>query len=76
MCFPVDYSVVVLSLQLQITDCHHMQPYHDPEDEPTAEPLEPSFFDFDNGDALGRDELKGWSVSSSALKLLTFTLVQ
>ncbi|TQS33265.1 hypothetical protein Golomagni_06396, partial [Golovinomyces magnicellulatus] len=24
----------------------YLEPYHDPEDEPTAEPLDPSFFDF------------------------------
>jgi mitogen-activated protein kinase 1/3 len=41
------------------TDPYLMQPYHDPEDEPIAEPLEPSFFDFDKGEALGREELKG-----------------
>lgn len=43
---------------------HHplsKQPYHDPQDEPTAEALDPSFFDFDNGDALGKEELKGAS---------------
>ena len=38
---------------------HLTQPYHDPQDEPTAEPLDPSFFDFDNGDPLGKEELKG-----------------
>ncbi|KAF9010288.1 kinase-like domain-containing protein [Cyathus striatus] len=36
----------------------YLQPYHDPNDEPTAEPLDPSFFDFDNGDSLGKEELK------------------
>ena len=35
------------------------QAYHDPSDEPTAEPLDPSFFDFDNGDPLGKEQLKG-----------------
>lgn len=35
------------------------QPYHDPQDEPTAQPLDPSFFDFDNGEPLGKEELKG-----------------
>jgi mitogen-activated protein kinase 1/3 len=37
----------------------HDKPYHDPQDEPFANPLEPSFFDFDNGDPLGKEELKG-----------------
>ena len=40
-------------------DSVHPQAYHDPSDEPTAEPLDPSFFDFDNGDPLGKEELKG-----------------
>jgi hypothetical protein len=35
------------------------KPYHDPQDEPTAEALDPSFFDFDNGDPLSKEELKG-----------------
>lgn len=36
-----------------------MQAYHDPQDEPTAEPLDPSFFDFDMGEPLGKEQLKG-----------------
>lgn len=49
------------------------QPYHDPQDEPTAEPLDPSFFDFDNGDPLGKEQLKGASyVHSNAILQLTF----
>jgi len=36
----------------------YLAPYHDPQDEPTAEPLDPSFFDFDNGDPLTKEELK------------------
>jgi len=36
----------------------YLQPYHDPQDEPTAEPLDPSFFDFDYGDPLNKEELK------------------
>lgn len=35
-----------------------LQPYHDPGDEPTAEPLDPSFFDFDNGEQMRKEELK------------------
>lgn len=35
------------------------QPYHDPQDEPTAPPLDPSFFDFDNGVSLDKTQLKG-----------------
>ncbi|KAG5642691.1 Mitogen-activated protein kinase 2 [Asterophora parasitica] len=36
----------------------YLQPYHDPLDEPIAAPLDPSFFDFDNGDPLGKEQLK------------------
>jgi mitogen-activated protein kinase 1/3 len=37
----------------------YFQPYHDAEDEPTAEPLDPTFFDFDIGEPLSKEELKG-----------------
>ena len=44
-------------------DGKRLQAYHDPSDEPTAEPLDPSFFDFDNGDPLGKEQLKGaWDI--------------
>lgn len=33
--------------------------YHDPDDEPTAPPLDPSFFDFDGSEPLGKEDLKG-----------------
>ncbi|EDR08102.1 uncharacterized protein LACBIDRAFT_250005 [Laccaria bicolor S238N-H82] len=36
----------------------YLQPYHDPEDEPTAQPLDPAFFDFDFGDPLPKEQLK------------------
>ncbi|KZT19930.1 Pkinase-domain-containing protein [Neolentinus lepideus HHB14362 ss-1] len=36
----------------------YLEPYHDPADEPTAAPLDPSFFDFDNGVPLEKEELK------------------
>ncbi|GJJ14862.1 MAP kinase Pmk1 [Clathrus columnatus] len=36
----------------------YLAPYHDPQDEPTALPLDPSFFDFDNGIQLDKDQLK------------------
>ena len=45
--------------------CHHLlirfffQAYHDPEDEPTAEPIDPSFFDFDSAVPLPKERLKG-----------------
>jgi mitogen-activated protein kinase 1/3 len=35
-----------------------IQPYHDPQDEPTAAPLPLSFFDFDNGEQLSKEQLK------------------
>ena len=37
----------------------HPQSYHDPNDEPIADALEPSFFDFDYGEELSKDQLKG-----------------
>ncbi|KAF9512904.1 hypothetical protein BS47DRAFT_1297060 [Hydnum rufescens UP504] len=36
----------------------YLQPYHDPQDEPTAAPLPLSFFDFDNGEQLSKEQLK------------------
>ena len=33
--------------------------YHDPQDEPLADPLDPFAFDFDYGDALSKEQLKG-----------------
>jgi len=36
----------------------YLQPYHDAEDEPTAEPLDPTFFDFDIGEPLSKEQLK------------------
>lgn len=47
------------------------QSYHDAQDEPTSEPLDPSFFDFDYGTPLGKEELKGGSGSAPAHALLT-----
>lgn len=37
----------------------YLAPYHDPNDEPVAPPLDPSFFDFDNGKQMDKDQLKG-----------------
>lgn len=38
----------------------YLEPYHDPEDEPTAPPIPEGFFDFDkNKDALSKEQLKG-----------------
>ncbi|OCB91309.1 Pkinase-domain-containing protein [Sanghuangporus baumii] len=36
----------------------YLEPYHDPMDEPTAPPLDPSFFHFDNGVQLSKEDLK------------------
>ncbi|KAI0295721.1 Pkinase-domain-containing protein [Russula brevipes] len=36
----------------------YLEAYHDPDDEPTAEPIDPSFFDFDSAIPLGRERLK------------------
>lgn len=37
----------------------YLASYHDPNDEPTAPPLDSSFFDFDNGKQMDKDQLKG-----------------
>jgi mitogen-activated protein kinase 1/3 len=36
----------------------YLASYHDPQDEPTAEPIDPSFFDFDNGENSKKEALK------------------
>ncbi|EIM88650.1 Pkinase-domain-containing protein [Stereum hirsutum FP-91666 SS1] len=36
----------------------YLESYHDPDDEPTAPPLDPSFFDFDGSEPLGKEDLK------------------
>jgi len=36
----------------------YLEPYHDPQDEPTATPLPRGFFDFDNGEQLSKAQLK------------------
>lgn len=38
----------------------YLEPYHDPDDEPTADPIPEEFFDFDkNKDNLTKEQLKG-----------------
>ena len=41
--------------------CHpYLEPYHDPEDEPTAPPIPEGFFDFDKRkNGLSKEQLKG-----------------
>lgn len=46
----------LLEIQIYLTN---FKPYHDADDEPEAAPLDPSFFDFDLGEPLSREELKG-----------------
>lgn len=42
----------------------YLEPYHDPEDEPTAPPIPEGFFDFDkNKDTLSKDQLKSTFIS-------------
>ncbi|KAG9120712.1 MAP kinase Pmk1, partial [Ceratobasidium sp. 392] len=40
----------------------YLEPYHDADDEPGAPPLDASFFDFDNGVELSKEQLKGWNI--------------
>lgn len=49
----------VYSLLVTISLLIRFQAYHDPEDEPTAEPIDPSFFDFDSAVPLSKERLKG-----------------
>ena len=47
----------------------YLEPYHDPQDEPSAVPLLPAFFDFDNGsDQLSREDLKRLSAHHLRLR--------
>jgi len=52
----------------------YLEPYHDPDDEPTADPIPEEFFDFDkNKDNLTKEQLKRTSSSCSFVEsLLTF----
>lgn len=46
----------------------YLEPYHDPDDEPTAEAIPEEFFDFDkNKDTLTKEELKRKGCESSIL---------
>ena len=56
----------------------YLEPYHDPEDEPTAEAIPEEFFDFDkNKDTLTKEELKrmhcplAFRISSGRANLFT-----
>jgi mitogen-activated protein kinase 1/3 len=48
-----------------------LQPYHDPQDEPGAPALDPSFFDFDNGEPLKKEQLKGTFIYSMKYRIET-----
>ncbi len=52
----------------------YLEPYHDPDDEPTADPIPEEFFDFDkNKDNLTKEQLKGMYTSQRLIfPLLTF----
>lgn len=48
----------------------YLEPYHDPDDEPTAPPIPDGFFDFDkNKDALSKEQLK--SMFSRVVMMMT-----
>jgi mitogen-activated protein kinase 1/3 len=53
----------------------YLEPYHDPDDEPTADPIPEEFFDFDkNKDNLTKEQLKRKSISHVCIgPLLTCT---
>jgi mitogen-activated protein kinase 1/3 len=53
----------------------YLEPYHDPEDEPTAPPIPDGFFDFDkNKDALSKEQLKREFTFASSSRLLVYLL--
>jgi mitogen-activated protein kinase 1/3 len=53
----------------------YLEPYHDPEDEPTAPPIPDGFFDFDkNKDALSKEQLKREFTFVSSSHLLVYLL--
>lgn len=48
----------------------YLEPYHDPDDEPTADPIPEEFFDFDkNKDNLTKEQLKRMSLNALRSKL-------
>lgn len=66
----------VSSLLATIKLLIRFQAYHDPDDEPTAEPIDPSFFDFDSAVPLGKEKLKGTRVDFLLLKTPTMINIQ
>ncbi|KAB8345839.1 hypothetical protein FH972_022894 [Carpinus fangiana] len=51
----------------------YLEPYHDPEDEPTADLIPESFFDFDkNKDTLSKEQLKNHEVNEGLDRQLLF----
>jgi mitogen-activated protein kinase 1/3 len=49
----------------------YLEPYHDPDDEPTADPIPEEFFDFDkNKDSLTKEQLKGSFSPRSSRRLV------
>ncbi|CAE7231084.1 unnamed protein product [Rhizoctonia solani] len=50
----------------------YLEPYHDEEDEPSAPPLDASFFDFDNGVELPKEQLKGPQVKSQLNRFVSW----
>jgi len=43
---------------VEVLQYPYFEPYHDVDEEPVANPIDPSFFDFDNGEPLPRERLK------------------
>jgi len=55
----------------------YLEPYHDPEDEPTADPIPEEFFDFDkNKDNLTKEQLKRKMFLFKTLFSIVLTLIQ
>ena len=51
----------------------YLEPYHDPEDEPSMDPIPESFFDFDkHKDSLSKEHLKGKKRTPTTCTLFFF----
>jgi mitogen-activated protein kinase 1/3 len=53
----------------------YLEAYHDSQDEPGAEPLDPSFFDFEN-EKLTKDDLKGACVPTRLGSVLIYAAAE
>lgn len=72
---PHSHIIQSISISPNTDSTSTPQSYHDPNDEPTADPLDPSFFDFDYGEELSKDQLKGLFSTKSSFRLTSLIIV-